>query len=112
MSLATQAVVERMYAAANSADLDALPDIFAPDFYSHPLGQRGIEPIRIAWSDLFRRYPGMRVVPQRLITRDDRAAIWSLVENVPGRPELMELVRIEDHRIAELWGLSTFTRPA
>ncbi|MFI5895120.1 ester cyclase [Actinoplanes sp. NPDC051513] len=101
------ATVERMYAAANGRNLDALPEIFAADFYSHPLRQRGVEPIRAAWKTIFETFPELRVTPRRMIAAGDRVAVWSVIENVPGEPELMELIRVADDRIAELWGLSS-----
>lgn len=100
------AVVRRMFDAANARDLDAVPEIFAPDFHSHPLGRTGVEPIRAAWQMIFERYPDARVVPQRMIASGDRVAVWSKIENAPGEPELMELIRVADGRIAELWGLT------
>ena len=101
------ATVERMYTAANGRDLDALPEIFAPDFYSHPLRQTGVGPIRAAWKTIFETFPDFRVTPRRMFATGDRVAVWSVIENVPGEPELMELIRVADGRIAELWGLSS-----
>jgi predicted ester cyclase len=101
------AVVERMYSAANDRDYDTVPEIFARDFYSHPLRQVGFEPIRAAWRTIFERFPELRVTPQRMIATGDQVAVWSTIENVPGEPEMMELIRVADGRIAELWGLSS-----
>ncbi|WP_433360852.1 ester cyclase [Actinoplanes sp. CA-142083] len=101
--------VERIYRAANARDLDALPEIFAADFYSHPLQQRGVEPIRAAWKAIFETFPDIRVTPRRMIASADRVAVWSAIENVPGEPELMELIRVADGRVAELWGLSSLS---
>lgn len=103
--------VQRMYAAANSRDIDAVAEVFAPDFYSYPLRQTGIEPIRAAWRTIFERCPDLRVTPQRMIAVGDRVAVWSTIENTPGGgdAEMMELIRVADGRIAELWGLSSLT---
>src|SRR5690349_18426160 len=73
------ATVERMYAAANGRDLDALPEIFAPDFCSHPLRQRGVDPIRAAWRTIFDNFPDFRVTPQRMFASGDRVAVWSVI---------------------------------
>lgn len=104
------AVVHRLYAAANSRDLDAVDDIFAPDFYSHPLRQSGVEPIRAAWRTIFERVPSLRVTPVEMIANGDRVAVWARVERDCGEPAtMMELIRVADGRIAELWGLSTLS---
>jgi hypothetical protein len=84
-------------------------EIFAPDFYSHPLRQVGFEPIRTAWRTITGRFPDLRVTPVRMIATGDRVAVWSTIENVPGEPEMMELIRVADGQIAELWGLSSLT---
>jgi ketosteroid isomerase-like protein len=107
MSAEAIAAVERMFAAANRGDYQAADDIFAPDFHSHPLGTTGIEPIRNSWREMFTRFPGLRVVPQRMLSDGDRVAVWSKIENMPGTPELMELIRVADGRIAEVWALGT-----
>jgi predicted SnoaL-like aldol condensation-catalyzing enzyme len=107
MSDAAIAAVERMYAAANRGDHRAADDIFTADFRSHPLGTTGVAPIRDSWREMFARFPGLRVVPLRMISDGDRVAVWSKIENMPGTPELMELIRVADGRIAELWAVGT-----
>ena len=112
MSTEPMAVVQRLYEAVNRGDVDAVPDIFAPDFYSHPLNQTGIEPIRTAWRMLLDRFPGLRVVPQEMIAAGDRVAVWATIDTVPGAsaddpPKMMELIRVADGRVAEVWGVST-----
>ncbi|MEV6846457.1 GNAT family N-acetyltransferase [Actinoplanes sp. NPDC051411] len=99
--------VERMFAAANRGDYEAADTVFTADFRSHPLGTTGIPPIRDSWRAMFTRFPGLRVVPQRMISDGDRVAVWSKIENMPGTPELMELIRVRDGRVAELWALGT-----
>jgi predicted SnoaL-like aldol condensation-catalyzing enzyme len=110
MSQEARDAVERMFAAANRGDYQAADDIFTPDFRSHPMGTTGIEPIRNAWRDIFTRFPGLRVVPQRMLTDGDRVAVWSKVENMPGDPELMEIIRVADGKVAEVWALGTIRR--
>lgn len=89
-----------------SARRGRLLSALAPDFYSHPLKQTGVEPIRLAWQAMIERFPELRVTPRRMIASGDRVAVWSVIENVPGEPEMMELIRVDGGRIAELWGLS------
>ena len=45
-----------------------------------------------------------------MISDGDRVAVWSRIENVPGDPELMEIIRVADGRIAEVWALGTIRR--
>lgn len=99
-------VVRRMYEAGNQRDYDAVREIFAPDFYSHPLQETGVETVLKNWRTAFGLFPEMRLTPQRMIVQGDRVAVWSKIENVTGQPELMELIRVADGRVAELWGLS------
>jgi ketosteroid isomerase-like protein len=106
-------LMRRLYAAANSGDVGAVDEIFAPDFYSHPLRQSGVEPVRAAWRAIRGRFPEFRVVPERMIVSGDRVAVWATIHNVPPTPagdppQMMELVRVADGRVAELWGLSSF----
>jgi predicted SnoaL-like aldol condensation-catalyzing enzyme len=105
MSADAKATVERMIAAANQGNWAAAEEIFAPDFHSHPLGTTGTEPIRDRWKQLFASFPDLRVIPQRMISDGDRVALWSKIENAPGYTEMMELIRVADGRIAELWAV-------
>lgn len=100
-------VVRRMYEAANRHDLTAIDDIFAPDFYSHSMGKGGVETVHEAWGQIMGRYPDLRVEPAEMIAVGDRVAVWARVHHGPGEPAtMMEMVRVADGRIAEVWGLS------
>jgi predicted SnoaL-like aldol condensation-catalyzing enzyme len=101
-------VIHRMYDAANNRDLAAIDEIFAPDFRSHPMGTTGVEAIRSGWRQVMALHPDLRVEPIEMITNGDRVAVWSRVHTGTGEPAtLMELIRVADGRIAELWGLSS-----
>jgi uncharacterized protein (TIGR02246 family) len=101
-------VVQRMYAAANAHDLTAIDDIFAPDFYSHAMRRAGRDPIRAAWRAMFERYPALRLTATEMISRGDRVALWTRIDIGEGPPAtMMEMVRVADGRVAEVWGLST-----
>ncbi|GLW20438.1 hypothetical protein Mame01_04810 [Microbispora amethystogenes] len=103
-------LVERMYEAAMAGDLDAVDDIFAPGFYSHPMGTTGVEAIRDAWREIRDRYPSLRVVADQIVAEGDMVAVRSTVHGTSqtGEPAtLMEMMRIENGRIAELWAAST-----
>ena len=101
-------VIRRMYDAANRRDLSAIDEIFASDFRSHPMGTTGSEHVRTAWRQITARYPDLRVEPIEMIVNGDRVAVWSKVHAGGGEPgTLMELIRVADGRVAELWGLSS-----
>lgn len=101
-------VIHRMYDAVNRRDLAAIDEIFAPDFHSHPMGTTGIEHVRSAWRQIMERHPDLRVEPVEMIADGDRVAIWSRTHTGTGEPgTLMELIRVADDRVAELWGLSS-----
>ncbi|MFF5293160.1 ester cyclase [Paractinoplanes globisporus] len=101
-----ETVVRRMYQAANTRDLDAIDEIFAADFRSHPMGTTGRDPIRRAWRQVTERFPDLRIEPLEVITDGDRAAAWTRIHGPAEPATIMELVRVADGRIAELWGLS------
>ena len=104
-------VVRRLYDAANRHDLDAIPEIFAADFYSHPMRTTGLDPVRAAWRSIMERHPSLRIEPIEMIVSGDRVAVWSRVHHGAGEPAtMMEMIRVADDRIAEVWGLSTLRR--
>jgi predicted SnoaL-like aldol condensation-catalyzing enzyme len=102
-----ESVVRRMYEAANRHDLTAIDEIFAPDFYSHALHASGRDPIRAAWGQILERYPALRVEPAEMISDGDRVAVWARVFHGDGEPAtMMEMIRVADDRVAEVWGVS------
>jgi predicted SnoaL-like aldol condensation-catalyzing enzyme len=108
MSDDPMAVVRRMYDAANNRDFEAVPEIFAPDFYSNPMRRSGVEPVLAAWRTITDRFPALRVTPVEMISDGDRVAVWSRVEHGPGEPAtMMEMIRVAGGRVAEIWGVST-----
>jgi predicted SnoaL-like aldol condensation-catalyzing enzyme len=107
-----KALVHRMYHAANTGDVAAVDDIFAPDFYSHPLQKSGREPIREGWIAIRAKFPDLHVEADDLLVEGDRIAVRATVRNVSavdgsGSATLMEMIRVADGRIAELWGVTT-----
>jgi predicted SnoaL-like aldol condensation-catalyzing enzyme len=104
-----RAAAERMYAAFNARDHAATAEIFTADFYSHPLGTTGPESVTRSWLRFHERFPEARVVVEDLIVEGDTAAVRTSVHGIPGQqpPTMLELFRVRDGRIAELWGLSS-----
>jgi len=107
-----RAAAERMYAAFNAHDHAGAEGIFTADFYSHPLGATGPAAVTRAWQRLHALFPAARVVVEDMVVEGDRAAVRTSVRGVPGEPTptMLEIFRVRDGRIAELWGLSSLRR--
>lgn len=105
------ALAYRMHEAANAGDFDAVDEIFAADFVSHPLKTTGRGPIRTAWRAIRQKYPELRSEIQDVLVDGDRVALRSTVHGARARdgeqPTLMEVFRVVDGRIAELWGVTS-----
>jgi ketosteroid isomerase-like protein len=118
----TATIGRRMYAAFNARDLAAARTLFTPDFVSHPLGTTGPDAVTRSWSRMISAYPDLRVVVEDMLVDHDgtrvavRTSLHGLPEDVVApeqpAPEMLEIFRVDAGRIAELWGLSTLTRPA
>jgi len=75
-----QALVERLAAAANGHDLDALVDCFAPSYVNetpaHPAqGFTGRDQVRRNWEQIFAVIPGLTVTVLRSCCEGD--VVWS-----------------------------------
>jgi predicted SnoaL-like aldol condensation-catalyzing enzyme len=108
------ALGRRMYAAFNGRDLGAADAIFAADFVSHPLGTTGPDAVTRSWSRMIATHPAVRVVVEDMLVDGDRVAVRSTVHGLPEgpAPTMMEIFRVQDGRIAELWGLSSLSLAA
>jgi predicted SnoaL-like aldol condensation-catalyzing enzyme len=111
-----RALAERMYEAFNARDLAAAKTIFSADFVSHPLGTVGVDSVVKAWSGLHAMFPGIQVVVEDMLVDVDKAAVRTSLHGIPAGaeerpPSMMEIFRVRDGRIAELWGLSSLSRP-
>jgi len=80
-------------------------EVFAADFYSHPLGARGPAAVKERWAAMRAGAPDLRTEVLDVIAEGDRVAIRSRLSD--GSGELFELLRINKGRIAELWGART-----
>jgi predicted SnoaL-like aldol condensation-catalyzing enzyme len=106
------ALVQRMQECFNTRQFDQAADLHTPGFFSHPLGTTGFEAGKAAWRMLTSRFPGMRVVARDILVDGDKAAVRSAVEGITAadgsaQPTLFEIFRIDDGRLAEMWGAST-----
>lgn len=112
MTTDVRATVRRIYDAFNAYDHAAASRIFTADFYSHPMGTTGPASVTRSWQRFHDMFPEAQVVVEDILVEGDKAAVRTSVHGVPGeRPATMlEILRVHDGRIAELWGLSTLQR--
>lgn len=108
---AASALIQRMQECFNTRQFDEGDDLFTPGFFSHPLGTAGFEAGKDAWRLLTTRFPGVRVVAEDILVDGDKVAVRSFVTGtgIPDAdppPQLFELFRIEDGRLAEMWGVT------
>jgi predicted SnoaL-like aldol condensation-catalyzing enzyme len=111
------ALVKQMQECFNTRQFDLAAGLHTPGFFSHPLGTTGFEAGKAAWRALTARFPGIRVVAQDILVDGDKAAVRSAVEGIADRdgdaqPMLFEIFRIDDGRLAEMWGASTGFPPS
>lgn len=105
-------LVRRMHEVLVTRDVSVADEIFAPDFYSHPL-RGGADAVKASWTRFLQAHPAARSVVEDVLVDGDRVALRSTVYGLnPDEPgavsgTLMEIVRVADGRIAELWGAST-----
>jgi predicted SnoaL-like aldol condensation-catalyzing enzyme len=113
---AASALVQRMQECFNSRQFDQADDLFTPGFFSHPLGTSGFAGGKDAWRQLTARYPGVRVVAADILVDGDKVAVRSLVTGTGTpeagpHPQLFEIFRVQDGRLAEMWGATEGPRP-
>lgn len=109
------ALVRRMQECFNTRQFDQADDLFIPGFFSHPLGVAGFEAGKDAWRTVTTRFPAMRVVARDILVDGDKVAVRSAVEGTGtsdggAQPMLLEIFRVEDGRLAEMWGSTWLPR--
>ncbi|MGW0886352.1 ester cyclase [Streptomyces sp. NPDC002671] len=113
-----RAIAQRMYDAFNSRDLAAAETIFSAGFVSHPLGTIGVDSVVKAWNRLHTAFPDIQVTVEDMLVETGKAAVRTTLRGIPAgvegqpSPSMMEIFRVQDGRIAELWGISTLNRSA
>ncbi|MFI1995629.1 ester cyclase [Actinoplanes sp. NPDC020271] len=108
-----RAAALRMYQAFNSHDHAAALEIFTDDFYSHPLEAAGPQSVVEAWQRFHDAFPEARVEVEDIIVDGDSVATRLSVHGIPDQtPTMLEMYRVRDGRIAELWALTSMRRDA
>jgi hypothetical protein len=112
-----RALVQRMQESFNTRQFDQADELFTHGFFSHPLGTTGFEAGKDAWRKLTARFPGVRVVAEDILVDGDKVAVRSSVTGT-GTPDggphpmLFEIFRVQDGRLAEMWGATEGPRPS
>ncbi|MBV9231779.1 MAG: nuclear transport factor 2 family protein [Chloroflexi bacterium] len=106
----------RVYEAINAKDIAALDELFDPQVIRHAAGETGIEGAKRALISAYETFPEQRFVVEDLLVEGDRAALRVTVHGIPltpGQPKpiIMEIFRIENGRVAEVWGAGTLRFP-
>lgn len=113
---ANKALASRVYEAINTQDIATLDELFDPHIIRHAMGEVGIENARKAMINAFAAHPQTRFVVEDLVAEGDKVALRVTIHGIPTRPGeplplIMEIFRIENGRVAEIWGAGTLRRP-
>ena len=106
-----EALIKHMYQAFNDNDLEAANIIFAPNFYSHPLGSKGPESIKKAWAAMRAAFPMAHTIINDIVIDGEKVATRTTLKGVPSTDEpasdatVMEIIHIEKGQIVEIWGV-------
>ena len=106
----------RVYEAINTQDLATLDKLFDPHITRHAMGEVGIESARAAVTNAFAIFPQTRFVVEDLVAEGDKVALRVTVHGIPTPageplPLILEMFRIENGRVAEIWGAGTLRPP-
>ena len=112
----SKAIAYRVYEAINAKDIATLEELFDPQVIRHAARETGIENARKAMESAFATFPDQRFVVEDVIAEGDRAALRVTVHGVPmipgePLPIIMEIFRIANGRVVEVWGAGTLRLP-
>lgn len=116
MTADVKVVGYRVYEAFNARDIAAVEELFAPNSISHASGISGIDGVKKALASLYATFPDIRFVVEDLLADGDKVALRVTIHGVPLDPEqpqpiIMEIFRVEDERVVEVWGAGTLRLP-
>jgi predicted ester cyclase len=112
----TRALVYRVYEAINTRNIVALEELFDPHIIRHAAGETGIESAKNAVASAFTTFPEKRFVVEDVLVEGNKAALRVTVHGIPMAPGqplpiIIEIFRIENGQVAEIWGAGTLRRP-
>lgn len=105
-----RALGQRMHAAFNARDFSATAELFTPTFVSHPMGTTGQASVERAWAAMVQRHPEISTEIEHILVDGDTVAIHARINGTGAPAQFIEIFRVEDGRIAELWGISDLPR--
>jgi predicted ester cyclase len=115
-ALDNKALASRVYEAINTQDLATLDKLFDPHILRHAMGEVGIESAKAAVTNAFAIFPETRFVVEDLIAEGNKVVLRVTVHGLPTPPGeplplIMEIFRIENGRVTEIWGAGTLRQP-
>lgn len=108
-----RSLVYRVYEAINAKDIAALEELYDPQILRHAVGERGIKSARNALMAAYAAFPDLRFVVEDVLVEGDKAALRVTMHGVPQQPLpiIMEVFRLDNGRVAEIWGAGTLRQP-
>jgi predicted ester cyclase len=111
-----RALVYRTYEAINTRNVVALEEVFDPHVIRHAAGETGIESVKKAVTSAFTTTPEKRFVVEDVLVEGNKAALRVTIQGVPTAPgqplpTIIEIFRIENGQVTEVWGAGTLRRP-
>lgn len=106
----------QVYDAINAQDIAKLEALFDPGVIRHAVGQTGFEHAKTAVLETFKILPKNCFVVEDAVVEADKVALRVSIQGVPvpegqQQPVILEIFRIEDGRVAEIWGAGTMRAP-
>lgn len=104
-----KALVYRVYDAINTRDIATLDELFDPQVIRHAAGEIGVESTKKALTNAYAAFPDQRFVVEDILAEGNKAALRVTIYGIPQEPPpiIIEIFRIENGRVAEVWGAGT-----
>jgi predicted ester cyclase len=98
----------RAYDIINAQDLAGLDDVFAQDVVRHAARQVGLDQGKHAVAQAFAAAPDTHFRAEDVFAEGDRIALRVTVQrDGADAATILEIFRVEDGRVAEIWGAGT-----